>query len=271
MLETLVRLDIQYHVVIQWRPVKIVKIEKISRWFSPLKGDFMKEYPYNCRYLVHYEGKVYDTLKERFCPTYESHYGYTVISVVMDNTPKIKRVHRMVAETYHVDSEFYGLDVNHKDGNKANNHGDNLEWCTRSHNIKHAIDLGLNSSKGETHHNSLLKEPQVHEICKLLQEGLIQARVIAEMFNIDPSHVAKIKSGDLWYHIAKDYTFTAYTNSKLSRESIIEIYLSITKGECTKFLAEKFGISVTTVKRIRDKTSHRKIIEDYLNDHRRHR
>lgn len=38
MLETLVRLDIQYHVAIQWRPVKIVKIEKISRWVSKLES-----------------------------------------------------------------------------------------------------------------------------------------------------------------------------------------------------------------------------------------
>ena len=147
----------------------------------------MKEYPYNCRYLVHYEGKVYDTLKDRFCPTYVNHYGYIVISVNMEDVPKIKRVHRMVAETYHTESEFYGLDVNHKDGNKENNHGDNLEWCTRSHNIKHAIDSGLNPSKGETHHNSFLTEEKVHEICKLLQEGKTQAKDIANRFDIDPT------------------------------------------------------------------------------------
>lgn len=52
-------------------------------------------------------------------------------------------VHRLVAEA------FLGLDassamvVNHKDGNKSNNHVDNLEVITQSENIKHAYAKGL--------------------------------------------------------------------------------------------------------------------------------
>ncbi len=35
------------------------------------------------------------------------------------------------------------LEINHVDGNKANNHYTNLEWITRSANLKHAIATGL--------------------------------------------------------------------------------------------------------------------------------
>ncbi len=53
-------------------------------------------------------------------------------------------VHRVVAETY-VDKPEEGIAyiVNHKDGNKRNNHRDNLEWVTYSRNLLHAYETGL--------------------------------------------------------------------------------------------------------------------------------
>ena len=53
-------------------------------------------------------------------------------------------IHRLVAEKF-LPNPYNLTDVNHKDGNKHNNHVDNLEWCTRSHNIKHAWDNALNT------------------------------------------------------------------------------------------------------------------------------
>ena len=51
-------------------------------------------------------------------------------------------VHRLVA-LHFCDGYQDGLVVNHKDGNKLNNHFDNLEWVTRSENDLHAFQMKL--------------------------------------------------------------------------------------------------------------------------------
>lgn len=62
-------------------------------------------------------------------------------------------VHRLVAYAW-LDKPLTNkhIWINHKDGNKANNHVDNLEWTTISENIQHKFDTGLQvMPKGKDH------------------------------------------------------------------------------------------------------------------------
>ena len=69
--------------------------------------------------------------------------GYRYAMIEMHNgKPKNCRVHRLVAQHF-IPNPNNLPEVNHIDGDKANNQVSNLEWCTRSHNVKHSFDTGL--------------------------------------------------------------------------------------------------------------------------------
>lgn len=73
--------------------------------------------------------------------TYPNGYRYVVLR---DSTGRETRhmVHRLVAMTFLPNPHRFPC-VNHIDGNKLNNSVGNLEWCTHSQNVRHAIETGL--------------------------------------------------------------------------------------------------------------------------------
>lgn len=124
--------------------------------------------------------------------------GYQAISYYNKGKFYLKRVHRIVAEAY-IPNPKGKLEVNHIDGNKANNHINNLEWCTRKENQRHAIDTGLQIYKtGENSHAARLTLKQVHEIReKYIPKTYSQYRLAIE-YGVSRSCIMHIISGDRW-------------------------------------------------------------------------
>lgn len=68
--------------------------------------------------------------------------GYHRVGLNKNGNRRYKAVHRLVAELF-VENPDSKPEVNHIDGDKSNNHYTNLEWVTRSENMKHGYETGL--------------------------------------------------------------------------------------------------------------------------------
>ena len=101
---------------------------------------------YNSNYLICSKGFVISLAhnKPKVLTNRLSKQGYLRVYLRDSDTNKRKdyRVHRLVAEHFLPNPCGYSI-INHKDGDKTNNDVSNLEWCSQSHNIRHACDKGL--------------------------------------------------------------------------------------------------------------------------------
>lgn len=88
-----------------------------------------------------YEGRLL-----KFNISKKAQYAYPRARLSIDGKKFNVRLHSLVAEAF-LGPKPHGLDVNHKDGNKLNSKIDNLEYVTRSQNIRHAMKLGLINPK----------------------------------------------------------------------------------------------------------------------------
>lgn len=84
--------------------------------------------------MIDENGIIYDTEDGmRRIQLSSDNQGYKICHLVVNGKLKLYRVHRLLAATY-IDNIFNYPQVNHKDGNKANNHISNLEWCSNRWN-----------------------------------------------------------------------------------------------------------------------------------------
>lgn len=110
----------------------------------------------NPNYEITEEGDVRNSKTKRVLTGSINNSGYKTVHIKHSDNPEF--VHRLVAETFvYNDNPMIKTDVNHKDGDKLNNSVDNLEWISRSDNVKHAYKNGLNIPSGGGHNKRRIR------------------------------------------------------------------------------------------------------------------
>lgn len=158
---------------------------------------------YEKSYVITSTGVVFSMHRNwKWMSTRKSNSGYEMVKLYGGEKPKLCTVHRLVALTF-LANPLNKPFVNHKDGDKFNNDVDNLEWATVSENLQHAYMTGLMSHKGSKNSMAKLKESDINPIRRRIKAGDL-FKHIAMDYSVHYSVISGIAYDKIWEHVQKE-------------------------------------------------------------------
>tara|TARA_R110002126_G_scaffold150778_1_gene297608 strand:- start:473 stop:979 length:507 start_codon:yes stop_codon:yes gene_type:complete len=165
--------------------------------------EFIEIKGFEGRYAINLKGDVLNIKKNSILKPYTNGVGYYRITFYGKNKKRHQfYVHRLIALHFIPNPEKKGF-INHIDGNPSNNDINNLEWCTKSENGKHAYKIGLNYNnpkRGEDNHNSILNDSIVRDIRNRHKNGERQCDISKDL-NLSTAHINNIVLNKIWKHL----------------------------------------------------------------------
>lgn len=138
------------------------------------------------------DGSVHHYRKGKIRKHKDNGRGYKCIQL-RGGLPQ-RYIHRMVLQTFKPVDGMENLDVNHIDGDKSNNTLSNLEWCTKSENMKHAYNTGLRY-RGDRCTYSRIKFDEIQEMRRLRYDEGVSVTEIANMYGISHQYASRLTRG----------------------------------------------------------------------------
>lgn len=142
------------------------------------------------KYEITTDGKIFSTVgKRKELKGKINKYGYRMVVLTVNKKKIYPNLHRLIAINF-IPNPNKLPEINHKDGNKANNHISNLEWCTSSENQKHARDTGLQKYK--------INMQIANQIRDLYKTGKYTHLKLSNMFGLQKTQIGYIINNKRW-------------------------------------------------------------------------
>lgn len=154
----------------------------------------------NPDYIVSSDGQVGSRKRGglRMLRTCLNHKGYPMVAIHFGGGVRLRSIHSLVAEAFLGPKPSPLHQVNHKNGVKVDNRDANLEWMTRSENVRHGLDvLGNKRARGEKAGHRALTEDQVREARSRAKRGESHGAIAASM-GVQRSCISKIARNETW-------------------------------------------------------------------------
>ncbi|MGL5075479.1 MAG: HNH endonuclease signature motif containing protein [Waterburya sp.] len=149
-------------------------------------------------------GQVFNVLTSRFIGNKYRSNSYRKLSWFCHKTNKIWQIqlHRLVWVVFIGVIQDAHLQINHKDGDKANCALDNLELVTSSENRQHAVKLGLsNEHKGQARPNSKFSDNTVVILRKLFKNNKLTISDVVKKYDCSKTTAWLMLNSKTYKHV----------------------------------------------------------------------
>lgn len=159
-----------------------------------------KEYPFDKKYIVYCDGRVFSKKTNKFLkPFVRSRLKYNALQLKIRGKRKNKNLSVLILETF-VSPRPNGFHAAHLNGKNNDDRLENLAWTSPKENASHKKNHGTYLF-GEKVNFAKLNESDIFKIRKMSLNK--KQTEIAKKFSVCKKTISRILSGKTWKHLRR--------------------------------------------------------------------